>query len=67
MHGLEPDAWHDFFVAVAGIGAALGGLVFVAFSTNLAVVARVALLAAAVVGAARVVADASAVIASGPA
>lgn len=40
MHGLEPDAWHDFFVAVAGIGAALAGLVFVAFSINLREILR---------------------------
>jgi hypothetical protein len=35
MHPFEPEAWSEYFVATAGIGAALAGLVFVAFSINL--------------------------------
>jgi hypothetical protein len=31
----SPEAWHDFFLAVSGAGAALAGLVFVALSINL--------------------------------
>jgi modulator of FtsH protease len=30
-----PDAWHDFFVAMAGASAALAGLVMVALSVNI--------------------------------
>lgn len=33
--GMLPDLWSAYFVATAGIGAALAGLVFVAFSLNL--------------------------------
>lgn len=34
-HGFQPELWGEYFVATAGIGAALAGLVFVAFSLNL--------------------------------
>jgi hypothetical protein len=33
--GLDPAAWSDFAVAVAGAAAALSGLLFVAVSINL--------------------------------
>jgi hypothetical protein len=36
----RPDQWHDFFVMVGGGAAALTGLVFVALSLNLAVIAQ---------------------------
>ena len=36
----RPDQWHDFFVTVGGGAAALTGLVFVAMSLNLAVIAQ---------------------------
>jgi hypothetical protein len=36
----RPDLWHDFFVMVGGGAAALTGLVFVAMSLNLDVIAR---------------------------
>jgi hypothetical protein len=36
----KPDEWHDFFVAAAGVGAVLAGLVFVAMSINLDVFAQ---------------------------
>jgi hypothetical protein len=35
MHGFDPGLWHEYFLATAGAGAALAGLVFVAFSINL--------------------------------
>jgi hypothetical protein len=35
MTSLQPDQWHDMFVAVAGASAALTGLLFVAVSINL--------------------------------
>jgi modulator of FtsH protease len=34
-HGFQPELWEPFFLATAGVGAALAGLVFVAFSINL--------------------------------
>jgi hypothetical protein len=36
----RPDQWHDFFITVGGGAAALTGLVFVAMSLNVAVIAR---------------------------
>jgi hypothetical protein len=36
----QPELWHDFFVMVGGGAAALAGLVFVAMSMNLDVIAR---------------------------
>jgi hypothetical protein len=36
----RPDQWHDFFVMVGGGAAALTGLVFVAMSLNLDVIAK---------------------------
>jgi modulator of FtsH protease len=35
MDGFRLEHWHDFFIAQAGAGAALAGLVFVAISINL--------------------------------
>lgn len=35
MTSLQPDHWHDLFIAVAGAAAALTGLLFVAVSINL--------------------------------
>lgn len=35
MHPLEAEAWSDFAVGIAGAGAALTGLLFVAVSINL--------------------------------
>ena len=37
---LDPSAWRDWFVATAGIGAALAGLVFVALSINLGAILK---------------------------
>jgi modulator of FtsH protease len=34
-YGFRPELWGDYFLATAGVGAALAGLVFVAFSINL--------------------------------
>jgi modulator of FtsH protease len=34
MFAYDPSEWHDLFVATAGAGAALAGLVFVAVSIN---------------------------------
>jgi modulator of FtsH protease len=39
-NAFDPTAWRDWFVATAGIGAALAGLVFVAFSINLREILR---------------------------
>jgi hypothetical protein len=36
MTSLQPDQWHDLFVAVVGASAALTGLIFVAVSIDLA-------------------------------
>jgi hypothetical protein len=36
----KPEQWHDFFVMVGGGAAALAGLVFVAMSVNLTVIAQ---------------------------
>jgi len=36
----KPEQWHDFFVMVGGGAAALAGLVFVAMSINLNIIAR---------------------------
>src|SRR6266498_5943032 len=36
----RPDQWHDFFITVGGGAAALTGLVFVAMSLNVAVIAQ---------------------------
>ena len=38
--GLQPEAWHDLFVATAGAAAALLGLIFVAVSLHLREVER---------------------------
>jgi hypothetical protein len=35
MTSLQPDQWHDLFIAVASASAALTGLIFVAVSINL--------------------------------
>ena len=35
MTSLQPDQWHDLFIAVTGAAAALTGLIFVAVSINL--------------------------------
>jgi modulator of FtsH protease len=40
VHAFDPEAWGEYFVATAGIGAALAGLVFVAFSINLREILR---------------------------
>jgi hypothetical protein len=39
LDAYHPDQWHDFFVTVGGGAAALTGLVFVAMSLNLGVIA----------------------------
>jgi hypothetical protein len=36
----RPDQWHDFFITVGGAAAALTGLVFVAMSLNIRVIAQ---------------------------
>ncbi len=36
----RPEQWHDFFITVGGGAAALTGLVFVAMSLNVSVIAR---------------------------
>jgi hypothetical protein len=36
----KPEQWHDFFVMVGGGAAALAGLVFVAMSINLTIIAQ---------------------------
>jgi hypothetical protein len=36
----KPEQWHDFFVMVGGGAAALAGLVFVAMSINLSIIAH---------------------------
>src|SRR5579872_4299662 len=36
----KPEQWHDFFVMVGGGAAALAGLVFVAMSVNLTIIAQ---------------------------
>jgi hypothetical protein len=36
----RPEQWHDFFLMVGGGAAALAGLVFVAMSINLSIIAR---------------------------
>lgn len=36
----RPDQWHDYFITVGGAAAALTGLVFVAMSLNLKVIAQ---------------------------
>lgn len=36
----RPDQWHDYFITVGGAAAALTGLVFVAMSLNLSVIAQ---------------------------
>ncbi len=40
MDIFRPDQWHDFFLMVGGGAAALTGLVFVAMSINLALIAK---------------------------
>lgn len=40
LDAYRPDQWHDFFVTVGGGAAALTGLVFVAMSLNLGVIAQ---------------------------
>jgi hypothetical protein len=35
----RPDQWHDYFITVGGAAAALTGLVFVAMSLNLSIIA----------------------------
>ena len=39
-NGFQLDLWSDYFLASAGVGAALAGLVFVALSINLARILR---------------------------
>lgn len=39
MGGYQPDQWHDFFITVGGGAAALTGLVVVAMSLHLGVIA----------------------------
>ena len=36
----RPDQWHDYFITVGGASAALTGLVFVALSLNVSVIAH---------------------------
>ena len=40
LDAYRPDQWHDFFATVGGSAAVLSGLVFVALSLNLGVIAR---------------------------
>ena len=37
----RPEQWHDFFITVGGGAAVLTGLVFVAMSLNLGVIAHI--------------------------